>query len=72
MDEKSYKYIWAWGHMLGSFPAYVEREVEKARLANAPETAIYQKQDGTWAIFEDIQSENTKAWIQKHVQRMGQ
>lgn len=55
-----YLYIRAWGKMLGSFPAYIEREVEKARQSNAPRTAIYQRQDGSWATFGSVNSGDTR------------
>lgn len=57
---KDYAYIQAWGRMLRSFPYYVKGEVEKARRDGAPETAIYRREDGTWAVFEEISCENTK------------
>ena len=55
-----YLYIRAWGKMLGSFPCYVEREVEKARQSGAPQTAIYQRQDGIWATFGSVSSGDTR------------
>ena len=58
-----YKYIRAWGSMLESFPSYIENEVKRAQNDKAPQTAIYRKSDGTWAIFEDIQSDATKTSV---------
>lgn len=58
-----YVYIRAWGQTLGSFPYYIEGEVEKARKESAPETAIYRRSDGTWVTFEDIERQNTKQRI---------
>lgn len=55
-----YAYVRAWGQTLGSFPYYIEGEVEKARRSNAPETAIYQRDDGSWATFEGIASKDTR------------
>lgn len=55
-----YVYIRAWGQTLGSFPYYIEGEVEKARHSNAPETAIYRRDDGSWATFEGIVAEDTR------------
>lgn len=58
-----YLYIRAWGKMLGSFPCYIEREVDKARWDHAPQSAIYRRQDGTWATFEKIERQDTKDLI---------
>lgn len=60
-----YKYIRAWGKMLGSFRGYIEGEVEKARKERAPETAIYRRSDGTWATFEGIERQDTKQRIRE-------
>lgn len=58
-----YKYIRAWGQSLRSRPYYIENEVAKARQAKAPQTAIYRRQDGSWAVFDDIQRADTKSQI---------
>lgn len=58
-----YIYIRAWGQFLGSFPGYIEGEVEKARRDNAPDTAIHRLQDGNWATFEDIADERAREHI---------
>lgn len=60
-----YKYIRAWGKMLGSFRGYIEGEIEKARKESAPETAIYRRSDGTWATFEGIECQDTKQRIRE-------
>ncbi|MBQ7895974.1 MAG: hypothetical protein IJ364_05400 [Oscillospiraceae bacterium] len=65
-----YLYIRAWGKMLGSFPAYIEREVEKARKAKAPQTAIYQRQDGSWATFGSVSSGETRDAVALIVKQM--
>ena len=65
-----YLYIRAWDKTLGSFRSYTERQLLKARESHAPETAIYQREDGTWATFEDIATEKTKAEIRKLVDEM--
>lgn len=67
--ETDYRYIRAWGHVMGgSSDSYVTAQVKKARAANAPPTAIYEKwaPDGTgptgeWAIYENITNPNAKA-----------
>jgi len=67
---KKYRYIRAWCRLLGSFPAYAENEAARAMADNAPETAIYKKDDGTWATFETIQSEETRQAVQAIVDEM--
>jgi hypothetical protein len=64
-----YPYIRAWGAMMGSSAAYIEREVFAAREAGAPATAIFARFDGPkptgeWATFEDVNPEGSvRAWI---------
>ena len=65
-----YLYIRAWGKMLGSFPSYIEREVEKARKTNAPQTAIYQRQNGSWATFGSVNSGATRDAVAMIVKQM--
>lgn len=65
-----YKYIRAWGHMLGSFPSYVERQVELARSMKAPRTAVFLRFDGTWQTFEGVRSEETKARVLNIISKM--
>jgi hypothetical protein len=65
-----YLYIRAWGQSLGSTNIFIEEEVRKARKDHAPETAIYHRQDGTWATFEEIDSEKTKEYIASIVVRL--
>lgn len=67
---KKYLYVRAWCKMLGSTQAYTRREVARAKKEHAPETAIFQRTDGTWAIFEGIQREDTKREIQSIVDEM--
>lgn len=55
-----YKYIRAWGKMLGSFPSFIDNEVRRACEENAPATAIHKKASGEWATFEGIASQETK------------
>lgn len=58
-----YKYIRAWERIMGSFPYYREMQLQKARADGAPETAIFRREDGTWATFEEIKSESTKKQV---------
>lgn len=65
-----YIYLRAWCRLLGSFPTFTECEVARAKADNAPKTAVYRKSDGAWAIFEEIQSEDTKRVVQIIVDEM--
>ena len=69
-ETMKYLYIRAWGKLLGSFPYYIEGEVAKAEKENAPETAIFRREDGTWEVFEGIGYEDTKARIAAMVENM--
>jgi hypothetical protein len=50
---KRYPFIYLWGKDSGSHPSYIQSVMEKARDTNAPATAIYMKQDGSWAVIDD-------------------
>ena len=65
-----YLYVRAWGKLLNSYPWYVEREVEKAKSENASETAIYRREDGSWAVFGDIENEAAKIRVAAMVEDM--
>lgn len=67
---KDYPYIRAYGLLLGSFQSYIDSEVEKARRTNAPQTAVSQYQDGSWATFEDITFSDTRDRIASIVAEM--
>lgn len=67
---KDYPYIRAYGLLLGSFQSYIDNEVEKARQTNAPQTAVSQYQDGSWATFEDITFSDTRDRIASIVAEM--
>lgn len=62
-----YKYIRAWGIMMGSFEYYINGEIQKAKDDNAPTDAIYKK-DGVWATFSEIKSEDTKKRVAEIVE----
>lgn len=67
---KKYVYIRAWCQMQQSFQSFTEAEVARAERDGAPETATYQRADGTWSTFEDIKREDTRREIQAIVKRM--
>ena len=71
-----YPFIRAWGAMMGSSEAYIDREVFVARESDAPATAIFQRFEGTvqsgWATFEDVNPEGSiRPWILSFFERMG-
>jgi hypothetical protein len=70
MTDVDYPYIRAWGHMLGSRQDYIEREVQKAREANAPEDAIYASvaPGGVakgWARYSEVTSKSTRHTMER-------
>jgi hypothetical protein len=76
IPTNQYPYIRAWGAMMGSSAAYIEREVFVARESDAPATAIFQRFEGTapsgWATFEDVNPEGSiREWILAYFERMG-
>lgn len=68
--KHGYNHIVAWGRMMGSFQYFIDGEVERARLANAPKTAIYCRSNGSWATYEDIESDYTRLTIDAILERL--
>lgn len=64
-----YPYIRAWGHLMGSFAYYVERQVTKARDENAPKTAIYRGYHA-WHTVGEIQSPATRRSVEYRAHRL--
>lgn len=59
MTTTDYIYVRQWGHELGSYPYYVNRQVGKAREAGAPQDALYEQWDnrgptGHWITLDDL------------------
>lgn len=52
----SYICIALWGRNLGSFNNYIRTEQKIAFESDAPLTAIFQNQDGSWATLETIEN----------------
>lgn len=67
-----YAYIYAWGKMLNSLPGFIDAEIEKAKRDHAPQTAIFQRQDGSWATFEGIENETSRSTVAAIVRKMQQ
>ena len=49
-----YRFIRAWGELLGSREPFIRDQIARARAEGAPPTAIYRTQAGTWATTEGI------------------
>ena len=60
-DRSKYRHIVAWGKLLGSYPYYIEMQVDEAIKDNAPANAIYKAQDGTWHTYEGITNPDSRA-----------
>ena len=57
-----YKYIRAWGHMMGSKDYYIQDQIEQARKDKAPQDAIYW--DGLrWHVLADVMRQDTRMTI---------
>lgn len=66
-----YKYIRAWGRMVGSYQSYIDYVLEKARREGAPENTVYLRHDGKWATMDDVKSEDAKYTIRCILEEMG-
>lgn len=55
-----YPYVRAWGDFMGSYPSYINEQVELARRTHAPADAIYHRDnhgdDNGWHRFADIKN----------------
>lgn len=67
-----YIYIRAWCKLLGTTQFYTDREVERARQTNAPETAIYLQSDRSWATVDGIENERMKARVERLAEQLKQ
>lgn len=68
---EKYPYIVWWGKSLGSFDYYIEAQLKLAEQTNAPVTATYRQQDGTWATIEGITNPNTRDQLVRWCKRVG-
>jgi len=59
-----YKAIALWGKYTGSYQYYIENQQNQAALDNAPISAIYRNQDGTWSTVDEVKNVELKAWLQ--------
>jgi hypothetical protein len=60
---RAYPFIAAWGRLMGSNTMYIAQEVDRAKAAKAPATATYQRPDGAWSTFTDLQRHSTRQQV---------
>ena len=60
-----YKYIRAWGAIMGSKKYYIDAQVDLARKDGAPPDAIYHNGEGRWHVFSDVTREDTREVLQR-------
>ena len=60
LSEK-YPFIVKWGQMMGSFPYYINNQLELAEETRAPENAtFYDEGNNVWNTTDGITNESTK------------
>lgn len=69
---RDYKYLRAWCRMMGSYPYYVEAELEAARRDKAPNDVVYRSsgmdgRPGEWRRFTQITDRHTRETIARLV-----
>lgn len=55
-----YPFIVRWGQLLGSYPYYVDQQCDEAAADNAPENAVYKRDDGAWQTTDAIVNPTTR------------
>lgn len=65
-----YRYIQSWGHMMGSQQWYIDGQIELAKKDNAPETATFKRDNGTWATIEDCENSETAYRVRAYAENM--
>ena len=61
-----YPYIRAWEYMRNSTPALVALRIKRAQEMNAPEDAVYERQQaGGWRRLQDILFDHLKAEVEE-------
>lgn len=56
-----YPWVRAYGQAMGSFPYYINDQVQLARRDRAPQNATRRNDDGTWATTDDIVNPSMRA-----------
>lgn len=68
MHKRLYPFIRAWGLHMGSFPYYVENEVQEATYENAPPRAMYRDHaTKEWKTVDDMMNLDLKLRLEKSV-----
>jgi hypothetical protein len=69
MAGRDYPFVRAWGVVMGSGSAYIERQVEKARRDKAPPDAIYERTERGeklgWATYRQVTSPDTRVQMDR-------
>ena len=74
-EEKTiinYYGIQAWGVFMESSIWFIADEVKKAQEKNAPENAIYEKEEGGWVTVNDIVTPEVKLQIETSIAQIKQ
>lgn len=59
--KDDYPWVRIYGRAMGSFPYYIDAQVEQARADKAPQNATRRNDDGTWSTTEDIVNPTMRA-----------
>ena len=60
---RDYHHIKAWGQVLQSLGGYIRYEQERAAREQAPQTAIYRNDDGTWSTADQIRRPELREYV---------
>ena len=69
-EPKDYRYIKAWGRMMGSFAYYIRDEQAKASKDNAPLDAIYYKSEDGWHVYSEVTNQETRRAMEYYLTYM--
>lgn len=69
-SHPEYRYVRAWGQMMGSFDNYIDEQVDKAIADNAPERAIYHDPDRDEWVTIDEKPIVTRTYVEQIAQEM--
>lgn len=64
VNPEDYVCIALWGEALGSYPYYIEEQQIKASRDGAPLTALFKRDDSTWATLQEMQNLELKAQLE--------
>jgi hypothetical protein len=73
MMQTKYPYIRAWGAMMGSFPHYIDSQIERATRNNAPWNATFVQgpswAEQTWSTIVECENYDTRKFCETYVAR---